>query len=261
MSNVVLASNEADSAAVETALNLHAELSGTLAGHAARVIDSLALGDQARTADARDELTAWLAGPVAELLNAEAAGLGPSLREIDPESADRVAKERDHVNALIVEFAHVPSTSEAAAAVTALRAQLGQYFRAQEDYGLPVLAQSSEVPLATLWGRIEGKANISTAEDQDVAAGHVCECGVVDEPELPELDVRTVPHAIRHATVLGALDAVPAGSGLILVAPHDPLPLLAQIEQRAPGRFEVSYLERGPQAWRLQLSDTGRNVG
>jgi uncharacterized protein (DUF2249 family) len=40
---------------------------------------------------------------------------------------------------------------------------------------------------------------------------------------------------------------------MILVAPHDPLPLLAQIERRAPGVFEVDYLERGPEAWRLSF--------
>jgi uncharacterized protein (DUF2249 family) len=62
-----------------------------------------------------------------------------------------------------------------------------------------------------------------------------------------------VPHAIRHATIFGALDAVAPGRGLVLVAPHDPLPLLAQIEQRSPGAFDVSYIERGPDAWRLQL--------
>ena len=60
-----------------------------------------------------------------------------------------------------------------------------------------------------------------------------------------------MPHAIRHATIFGALDAVGPGAGLVLVAPHAPLPLLAQVEQRNPGVFEVSYLERGPEAWRL----------
>ena len=38
---------------------------------------------------------------------------------------------------------------------------------------------------------------------------------------------------------------------LVLVAPHDPIPLLAQIEQRWPGVFQEDYLERGPVAWRL----------
>ncbi|HET6166916.1 MAG TPA: DUF2249 domain-containing protein [Marmoricola sp.] len=83
---------------------------------------------------------------------------------------------------------------------------------------------------------------------------HSCSCGEVDGPELPELDARTIPHAIRHATIFGALDAVAAGSGLVLIAPHDPLPLLAQVEQRSPGVFDVDYLERGPEAWRLRFA-------
>ena len=42
----------------------------------------------------------------------------------------------------------------------------------------------------------------------------------------------------------------------MLVAPHDPLPLLAQIEQRSPGAFRVDYVERGPEAWRLTFLRT-----
>lgn len=79
----------------------------------------------------------------------------------------------------------------------------------------------------------------------------------VDGEDHPELDARAVPHAIRHATVFGALDAVRPGGGLVLVAPHDPLPLLAQVEQRSPGVFEIDYLERGPEAWRLAFVRTG----
>ncbi|WP_416979803.1 DUF2249 domain-containing protein [Streptomyces sp. T028] len=84
--------------------------------------------------------------------------------------------------------------------------------------------------------------------------GGVCGCGGAEETAEPELDVREVPHALRHATVFGALDAVPVGTAMVLVAPHDPLPLLAQIEQRSPGAFAVEYLERGPESWRLRLS-------
>jgi uncharacterized protein (DUF2249 family) len=62
-----------------------------------------------------------------------------------------------------------------------------------------------------------------------------------------------MPHAIRHATIFGALDSVSSGSGMVLVAPHDPLPLLQQLENRAPGRFSISYLERGPEAWKIQF--------
>jgi uncharacterized protein (DUF2249 family) len=67
---------------------------------------------------------------------------------------------------------------------------------------------------------------------------------------MPELDARTIPHAIRHATIKGALGSLEPGAGMVLVAPHDPIPLLAQIEAEAPGRYTVEYLDRGP-AWRL----------
>ena len=79
----------------------------------------------------------------------------------------------------------------------------------------------------------------------------VCACGGHDEPGYPELDARVVPHAIRHATIFGALGSVQPGHGMVLVADHEPVPLLAQLEQRNPGIFEVSYLERGPEDWRL----------
>lgn len=81
-----------------------------------------------------------------------------------------------------------------------------------------------------------------------------CTCGEVDPPTFPELDARTVPHAIRHAVILGALDSLGPRDGLVLIAGHDPLPLLAQVRSRFGDRFAVTYLDRGPEAWRLQLA-------
>ncbi|HLS62412.1 MAG TPA: DUF2249 domain-containing protein [Ruania sp.] len=81
-----------------------------------------------------------------------------------------------------------------------------------------------------------------------------CGCGCTDEG-VPVLDVREIPHAIRHATVFGALGAVPTGGSLDLIAPHDPKPLLAQIADRDP--VQVTYLQSGPQAWTLRLTRQG----
>lgn len=78
-----------------------------------------------------------------------------------------------------------------------------------------------------------------------------CGCGEHDSG-IPSLDVRVVPHAIRHATVFGALAAIPDGGSLDLIAPHDPKPLLMQIAQREP--VEVTYLQEGPEAWVLRLT-------
>lgn len=255
-SDVVLASTGADAAAIEAVLHRHAEVSGTLSGYAAHVIDAASSGDQGAAVGTRIELSAWCTGPLTDLLDAEVAHFGPALHEIDEALADRVAQEREAVVASTIRVADAQSLAEGAAEVAGLRVHVGQYLRTYESRALPALAQSKAASLADLWAKVEAETSTVAAEEDHAAADHVCECGVVDEPELPELDVRTVPHAIRHATVFGALDAVHAGAGMILIAPHDPLPLLAQIEQRTPGRFEVSYLERGPQAWRLQLSNT-----
>ena len=88
----------------------------------------------------------------------------------------------------------------------------------------------------------------------EVAHSHAdaCACGADDS--LPELDARVIPHAIRHAAIFGALGAVKPGGAMVLVAPHDPKPLLAQIAQREGDAIGVSYLEEGPEAWRLKFT-------
>lgn len=80
-----------------------------------------------------------------------------------------------------------------------------------------------------------------------------CACGHENESEIV-LDVRTIPHAIRHATIFGALGAIAPGFSIDLVADHNPLPLLAQLNDRQPGEFAVSYLEEGPEVWKLRLA-------
>ncbi len=96
---------------------------------------------------------------------------------------------------------------------------------------------------------------IATETPSDGCGGH-CSCGAAMD-ETPVLDVRTIPHSIRHAAVLGALDGVGAGTSLVLIAPHDPLPLLREIAERAPGAFDVTYDERGPEAWHVRLTRVG----
>lgn len=86
------------------------------------------------------------------------------------------------------------------------------------------------------------------------AGAGACGCGEHDDESSPVLDVRQIPHAIRHATVFGAVAAVPSGASLVLVAPHDPLPLLAQLDAREPHTWSVAYQQRGPESWRLLLT-------
>jgi uncharacterized protein (DUF2249 family) len=81
---------------------------------------------------------------------------------------------------------------------------------------------------------------------------HACACGEHDA-DLPELDARTIPHAIRHGAILGALGQLAPGSGLVLVAPHDPQPLLRQINDLFGEAVTITYDQRGPEAWKLRM--------
>ena len=83
-----------------------------------------------------------------------------------------------------------------------------------------------------------------------------CTCGEHEPATHPELDARTIPHAVRHGAILGALSRVRVGDAMVLVAPHDPLPLLDEIARTEEGAVEVTYQDRGPMAWRLLLTRT-----
>lgn len=91
---------------------------------------------------------------------------------------------------------------------------------------------------------------------RDAAKAGGCGCGCAAEDADPVLDATAIPHALRHAAIFGALDSVAAGSAMILVAPHDPLPLLAQAQDRYDGNLTVEYLTRGPDTWQLRLTRT-----
>lgn len=82
-----------------------------------------------------------------------------------------------------------------------------------------------------------------------VAGG--CACGN-EHDGVPELDVRAIPHSIRHAAVFGAFEAIPEGGQLVIVAPHAPVPLLTQLADRAS--IEVAYLVEGPDEWHVQIT-------
>ena len=78
-----------------------------------------------------------------------------------------------------------------------------------------------------------------------------CTCG--DDHGVPELDARIIPHAIRHGAILGALSQVRPGAAMILVAPHDPVPLLNQIAALEGDAVRHSYVQQGPDAWKILL--------
>jgi len=244
MNDVVIASSEADAQAAVAVEEHHAQMAGALA----LKVDSLSAAARARRQDDADEvqadLVAWCR---AELVPHALAEEGTLYRV----AADRVeahllveamlAEHRVLVR-LVDDLARADDAVSAAELARALRVLFETHLAKENEQILPLLVAAPDVSLAALLdGLHELLGAAVTSDPAEQPAGH------------PELDARTIPHAIRHATIFGALDGVRPGKGLILVAPHDPLPLLAQLEEREPGAFEVDYLERGPGTWRLAI--------
>lgn len=92
----------------------------------------------------------------------------------------------------------------------------------------------------------------------DAADGHVCGCQH-DEAEVV-LDVRTIPHAVRHAAVRGAFGAIPVGGTMVLVAPHRPMPLLAELTSDANGALTVEFIVEQPGECHVRLTRTAGAV-
>jgi uncharacterized protein (DUF2249 family) len=275
MTGLTMATDRADAEAAEAVERHHAAMVGALVARAVALVE-LARTETGDLAALRDDLVAWGRQELLPHARAEedtlyrAAGQKPEARLL----VEAMLAEHAVIAGLVDELAATTDAVGAATAARALRAVFEVHLAKENDQVLPLLVGAPDVSVADLLGGMHellghestgGSADRPATEAPEAPeapeghgpAGHTCGCHEADATGHPELDARTVPHAIRHATIFGALDAVALGKGLVLVAPHDPLPLLAQLEQRQPGAFEVDYLSRGPEAWRLLLVRRG----
>lgn len=259
MSTVTIASSHADAEAAEKVEQHHAEMAGRLAVLTAEVVRA-ARTDQAQAA--RQDLLSWLRDELVPHATAEEQTLYPAAAQIAEARLLVEAMLAEHVliHRLVADLEAATDPIEAAAVARSLETLFGSHLAKENDQLIPTLVASPDHSVAEMLDgmhellgghddRVEGAPNAEAGH-----GGHQCACGGHDEAGVPELDVRTIPHAIRHATIFGALEGLRPGAGLLLAADHDPLPLLSQLEQRAPGAFEVSYRESGPVLWRLELT-------
>jgi uncharacterized protein (DUF2249 family)/iron-sulfur cluster repair protein YtfE (RIC family) len=260
MDSLVIASNEADAEAVAAVEQHHAAMAGTLSALVERLVVAVSGEEPTAAGSARHDLVRWCREDLMPHAAAEEKAMYPAAHATEAGRllVDGMLEEHAVIAGLVDEVEQVPGLVRAAAAARALAVIFHSHLGKENELVLPLLAADPGVSVAELLGGMhELLGGHAHEHGQEPAAeggcgGH-CTCGEVDGAGYPELDARAVPHAIRHATIFGALDSVSPGGGMVLVAPHDPLPLLAQLEQRSPQQFEVSYLERGPEAWRLQL--------
>jgi uncharacterized protein (DUF2249 family) len=247
--DVIVASTAADAEAVEAIMSHHAQLAGQLAGLTDAMLSAAERG--ADFEPARAAALFFLTGELLPHAAAEEDRLYPA--------ATRTERARPLVESMIAAHRIIGSLVDgirterpvrAAGSGQALRVLFDAHLTDENERILPMVAADAEVSLAEV---TQGMHELlGHAHSSNGAEPHACGCGESDADD-PVLDVREVPHSIRHATVFGAFDAVPVGGTLVLVAPHDPIPLLQQLNDRASGRLEVEYEQRGPDAWRLRL--------
>lgn len=73
----------------------------------------------------------------------------------------------------------------------------------------------------------------------------------------PVLDVRTIPPRERHPLIFATFGRLRPGEAFILVNDHDPKPLYYQLSAERSGAFEWTYLESGPEVWRVRIGRIG----
>lgn len=248
--DVIVASTAADAEAVEAITSHHAQLAGQLGVLTEAIVSAVERG--ADFEPARAAALAFLTGELLPHAAAEEQRLYPAATSTErarPLVESMIAAHR--IIGSLVDGIRKEPPVRAAGSAQALRVLFDAHLVDENERILPIVAADPDVSLVEVTDGMHellGDAHPGNG----AAPSHSCGCGESDAGD-PVLDVREVPHSIRHATVFGAFDAVPAGGALVLVAHHDPIPLLEQLDYLASGRLEVHYEQRGPEAWRLRL--------
>lgn len=68
-----------------------------------------------------------------------------------------------------------------------------------------------------------------------------------------EIDIRSLAPAQRHEKIFQLVAALAPRESFVFVNDHDPKPLHYQIDAEHPGQFSWTYLETGPDAWRVEI--------
>lgn len=77
-----------------------------------------------------------------------------------------------------------------------------------------------------------------------------------DNVVVNEFDIRPFAPAERHDMVFNAFDKLKAGEAFVFTNDHDPKPLYYQIEAESRHPFAWTYLEMGPDEWKVKVAKT-----
>jgi uncharacterized protein (DUF2249 family) len=257
----------------------NAEVIAAIRGHHEQLADRLrvltaavmvAVPAGAYTAE-RDELLGWYRSELLPHAEAEEAALYGPAESLDATRllVSGMLAEHRALAALIGELAEATEAMQVASAAAAARAVFAVHLSKENDLLLPALDIAGMDLTAALEGMHEILGHPSSPQDE-----HGCGCGehgcgdaaaVTDGPrpvELvtnltigrAELDVRALPHGTRHEIIFSKLDQLQPGESLVIVNDHDPKPLRYQTEAMWPDRFTWSYLQSGPELWRVAIT-------
>ena len=71
---------------------------------------------------------------------------------------------------------------------------------------------------------------------------------IVSEPNTHLFDARGVARRFRHSAIFGAIGALRSGETMRFINDHDPIPLIAQLNDRLGENLTVTYRQRDPGA-------------
>ena len=245
----VIVSNKRDVRAAEAVRGHHAKMSDALALQAEALAAAARAGRRAEADLARDDLVRWCRAELVPHALAEESTMYAVAGQLAPARLliEAMLAEHRALTGLVDELAAATDPVSAATLARALQALFEVHLAKEEEQVLPLLVAAPTISVAGLLGGMHELIGAAAPDAVPTAAApggsaavdHGCGCREVDPAGYPELDARAIPHAIRHATIFGALGGLRPGAGLVLVAPHDPVPLLAQLERREPGGFDV----------------------
>ncbi|MFJ1540926.1 DUF2249 domain-containing protein [Micromonospora chalcea] len=255
----------ADREAAQAVVRHHAQLAADLDRHVGNLLTAADQGDAAGALRHRDELLRWLRDELLPHAHAEEDSLYAAAGE-RAEGALLVRgmlDEHQAITGLVAELETGNRPIRLAGTARALAALFAVHLAKENDLVVPLLVDAADVSLAKLLEGMHDLLGSSEGPNGGGCGGGGCGCGgdraPADAPAPtltidPRLDVRQLPHDQRHARVLAALEALPAGGALVLVAPHAPRPLLAEVAARYGDGMTSEWLQDGPDVWQIRLS-------
>lgn len=242
----------------------HQQLSLALASASVQVGDAAErLGDAGRF---RDQLMSLMRGEILPHAAAEERTLYAAAADSERTAllVQAMIEEHRRLEALVDDLGGARTPVAMASLATAVRALFEAHLVKENDILLPALV-SAGVDLAGLLSgmhEILGAPEHShehAAVEENASCGCGCGCGHADAAadagaQASDLDVRSLPHALRHEQIFAAVNTLAPGEFFVLANDHDPKPLRFQFEAQAPGAIGWEYLAEGPDVWRVRIS-------